>query len=138
MTSPDPQRPARLTGTEERPIELIPAEPSTRRDWAVLLGGPVTWFVHFMVVYLVAQAACESAETPDMRFIGTSALSVGVVVATVVAGAVCLAIARVAHVRTRRDRRETIDLATIGLLLAVGSFAAVLAVGVPALVLEPC
>lgn len=37
-----------------------------------------------------------------------------------------------------RSSRVTSDLGFVGLLLAVGSFIGMLAVGVPALVLEPC
>lgn len=127
----------RLTGTSDRPIERIPDQPSTLGDWAVLLGGPAIWISHFMLVYLLAEASCAAVGSDALTFIGDDTLVVLTVVATVIAAAACGTLAWVAWRRTRGGRRDIVDLSRAGLLLAVGSFVGVIAVGAPALVLSP-
>lgn len=121
----------RLTGTEDRPIERIPDNPSTLRDWAVLLGGPAIWISHFMAVYLVAEAGCEGLGLTE------DVVVVFAVVATAVAAMACGFLARVAQRRRSVGQEWKLDLASGGFLLAIGSVMGVLAVGAPALVLTP-
>jgi hypothetical protein len=42
------------------PVDLG-ADRRGRRLWILLLAGPVIWFTHFMVVYLVAEAGCTGS-----------------------------------------------------------------------------
>jgi uncharacterized membrane protein len=127
----------RLTGTEEHPIERIPDEPSTFGRWVVAVGGPAVWITHFMAVYLVAEASCAGLETDEWSFIGEGSVVAFVVAATVVAALACAALAVLARRRMRADDRETVDFATIGFLLSIGSIIGVVAVGAPALFLSP-
>jgi uncharacterized membrane protein len=119
-------------------VEQPPSDRSSIRLWAVLLAGPVIWINHFMVVYLLAEAACAAVDSEDMWFIGSDALVAVTIAATVVAAAACV----FAGWWTRRhatgaEGDESI-LAWAGVLLAIGSLVAVLAVGLPAAVLGPC
>ena len=57
---------------------------------------------------------------------------------TVLAAAASVASASRSFRRFRVESGYVADLALVGLLLAVGSFVGVLAIGVPALVLDPC
>ena len=123
---------------DERPVELPPDTPSTFGVWALVSAGPVVWAVHFLVVYLLAEAACAALETDEMRFIGSGALVATVIAATVVAAVACLAAAGYSWRRSRTGRGDVAHLGFAGTLLALGSFAAVLVVGLPASVLDPC
>lgn len=130
-----------MTGTPDHPIEQIPRDPSTARDWLVMLGGPTIWITHFMVVYLVAEAACVPTASDQYRIFGGSIVAV-TVVATVVAAAGCAGLAWVARLRRRHpDRRGGTgyqsDMAGAGFLLALGGLIGVLAVGAPAAYLSP-
>lgn len=127
----------RLTGTEDRPIERIPDEPSTLGRWVVAVGGPAVWMTHFMVVYLAAEASCAGLATDEWSFISEDALVVLTVVATVVAAVACAALAVVARRRMRADDPDRVDFAFLGFLLSIGSAIGVVAVGAPALVLSP-
>ncbi|MDQ4133989.1 MAG: hypothetical protein M3179_12480 [Actinomycetota bacterium] len=123
-----------------------------RVTWVVFLGGPVIWFTHFMVVYLVAEAGC-TGDGPGLRAFNPPVPSTVTLAATVVAAVGCLAFAVWGHRRwvvaregsaaddpvglsgaDERDRGGT--LAFAGFLLALFSFVAVLFVGFPALVFE--
>lgn len=130
--SPDAPPPAeQLTGTEDRPIERIPDDPNTLRHWGVLLGGPAIWMSHFMVVYLFAEAGCTALDLREGVVVAFT------VVATVIALLACGALAWVARRRMGADAEWTIDFASGGFLLSIGSAFGVLAVGAPALVLSP-
>jgi hypothetical protein len=127
-----------------------------RRDrviWLVFVGGPIVWFTHFMVVYLVAEAGC-TGDGPGLDVFDhpvPTAVSLG---ATAVAGGVCAALAVWGFRRWRAaaatagvgslldgdvddaDGRGT--LAFIGFLLSCLSLVAVLFVGLPAPFLPSC
>ena len=124
-----------------------------RVTWVVFLGGPVIWFVHFMVVYLVAEAGCTGGG-PGLRVFDPPVPAAVTLVATALAAAGCLAFAGwgyrwyvasrhleaaddsgdLSGAHADRDRGGT--LAFAGFLLSLFSFVAVLFVGLPALVLE--
>ena len=55
-TRPGPDGPD--AGTGRRSPWTSPATAAARVVWVVFLGGPVIWFAHFMLVYLVAEAGC--------------------------------------------------------------------------------
>ena len=131
MTAPD-------SASGERPVEVPPETPSSAPLWLPLLAGPVIWIVHFVAVYLLAEATCAAGRSAAMRFIGPEALVVAVIFVTVTAAAGTLVVALRAWRRSRHTEGDVGLLAKTGLLLALGSFAAVVIVGVPALVLSPC
>lgn len=54
--------------------------------WFGLLGGPIIYSVHFLTVYLLAEAACM-ADLLRYRLLGLEAISFWVVVLTLVAAA---------------------------------------------------
>lgn len=127
-------------------------------------AGPVTWFVHFMVVYLVAEAGC-TGDGPGFDVFDPPVPVVTTIVATVVAVAIC-AMAAVWGWRRWRSSVRSIEnahpeadasdgvpgstadafdagqrsasLAFAGALLSLFSIVAVLFTGAPALVLGPC
>lgn len=125
----------------------------TRIGWVVFLGGPVIWFLHFMVVYLVAEAGCTGGG-PGLRAFNPPVPAAVTLVATAVAAVGCLAFAAWARRRWIAARHGTAaddpgvlsgdheeyerggSLAFAGLLLALFSFVSVLFVGLPALVFE--
>lgn len=134
MSHPDPTR------REEIPVDA-PNEPavwtrSTVRFWAVLLAGPVIWVVHFAVVYLAAEAACTPTVASRWPAVGEDSLRGFVVVATVVAGLACVAAVFVAWRAMREPDASPLHRASV--VLAIGSFLSVIAVGAPVLVLGPC
>ncbi len=147
------------TSTGGTPVAVdVTADHQARRTWVVLLGGPVVWFGHFMVVYLVAEAGC-TGDGPGLDLFDPPVPVVTTAAATVVAAFACLAVAVWAWRRWRAaapdDPHAASDVAApdpgeptthdaggalsrIALLLAVLSLVAVLFVGVPALWLGPC
>ncbi|HWC10750.1 MAG TPA: hypothetical protein VG455_05955 [Acidimicrobiales bacterium] len=142
------------TASDGTPVAVdVSRDRLTRVGWVVLLGGPVIWFSHFMLVYLVAEAGCTGGG-PGLRAFDPPVPSAVTMAATAVAAVGCLAFAVWAHRRwiaTRdgpaaddpgglsgaheeQDRGGTLAFAS--LLLSLFSFVAVLFVGLPALVLE--
>lgn len=106
-----------------------------KRLMLLLMWAPAVWIVFFWVVYLVAEVAC--LDQPIGTSIGDSALITFVVVSTAVA------LAGVGSVLPWARRPAAESDGDEGLrptvLLLVGCFVlAVVAVGVPALVLDPC
>lgn len=101
----------------------------------LLLWAPAAWIVYFWVVYLAAEVVCVG------RPFG-AAVDDGGLVAFVVAATVVAAIAVAGWLRwIRRSASGPAATRTARLIatLLVGCFVlAVLAVGVPALVLDPC
>jgi hypothetical protein len=126
-----------------------------RSTWVVFLAGPVTWFIHFMVVYLAVEAGC-TGEGPGLRLFNPPVSDTVTLAATAVAAIACLGFAGWAHTRWRasasepaaeergdlsaesdiRDRGGSLVFA--GLLLSLLSVVAILFVGLPALVLPAC
>lgn len=121
--------------TLEHPHEpTVPAR-SSIGVWVALLGGPVVWFAHFMVVYLVAEAVCTPSMVGAEQPWSDAALIGFVVAATVVAVCLCGAVGLHAWKRVDADERT---LRAAGVALAIGSAATVIAVGIPAVLLGPC
>lgn len=130
MTTTEPTR----KPTAEEP----PDSPSTIRVWALLLAGPVLWISHFMVVYLFAEAACAARESDDLPFFGTGAIAASVVGSTIVAAGLTAAATLASWRGARRGGEDAWTLGLAGVLLGVLSIIAILAVGLPALAVEPC
>ncbi|HEU5084965.1 MAG TPA: hypothetical protein VFU14_16610 [Acidimicrobiales bacterium] len=130
MSATDPASP--------RIAEEPPDNPSTIRLWVLLLAGPVLWIGHFMVVYLFAEAACAARESDDIPFFGTGAI-VTIVVASTLVAAGLTALATVAAWRGTRGREaDATAMGWAGVLLGALSIVAILAVGLPALAIDPC
>ena len=127
----------------------------TRIIWVVFLAGPVLWFAHFMVVYLVVEAGCTGGG-PGLAVFDPPVPTVVTLAATAVAAFASLWCAVWGYRRWRRsthapaaDAAEDLSadfeqgdrdgsLAFAGFLLSSLSFVAVLLVGLPALVLPAC
>lgn len=106
-----------------------------KRLMLLLMWAPAVWIIFFWVVYLVAEVAC--VDQPIGTSIGDSALIAFVIVSTAVA------LAGVGSVLPWARRRGAEAGGDEGLrltvILLVGCFIlAIVAVGVPALVLDPC
>jgi hypothetical protein len=131
------------------PVDIA-RDREARTVWVVLLAGPVLWFAHFMLVYLVAEAGC-TGEGTGLRLFDPPVPAVTTVVATVVAAVACLGTMAWGLRWWRRDRDRRGDpgytaqefsafasLAFVGALLSGLSFLAVLFVGVSGVVFTGC
>lgn len=130
------------------PVDLA-RDRESRTVWLVFLAGPLLWFAHFMLVYLVAEAGCTGEGTGLTAF-DPPVPAVTTVVATVLFAAGCLAATvwglrwwRRGHTPTRaRDSAAEssafASLAFVGALLSALSFLAVLFVGVAGVVFTGC
>jgi len=144
----------RHTGPSGTPVAVdVSRDRVARRTWIVFLAGPVTWFVHFMVVYLIAEAGCTGGG-PGLDALNPPVPAAATLVATAVAALVCLASSRAGYRRWRTSQRGVAAdqaaglagslperdrggaLAFAGLLLSLFSFVSVLFVGFPALVFK--
>jgi hypothetical protein len=121
----------------------------------VFLAGPVIWSVHFLLVYLVAEAGC-TGDGPGLELFDPPVPTVVTLAATAVAAVASLASAAWGYRRWRpathepaadeagdlsgalADRNRGGTLAFAGFLLSSLSFVTVLFVGLPALVLPAC
>lgn len=142
------------TGASGTPVAVdLSGDRLARTTWAVFLAGPVIWFTHFMVVYLVAEAGC-TGDGPGLDAFDPPVPAAATLIATGVAALACLSAARWAYRRghgaqpavpadeadgrsgpfAERDHRD--PRAFAGFLLSSFSFLAVLFVGLPALVFQ--
>lgn len=122
-------------GNETDAMSPLSQRPWSGPLWAALLAGPVIWGLHFAVVYLAAEVACRGS--------GSWSWDDGMATAvTVMATVVAVVAIGVAALMTERLRRRTApmhhELVVVGLALDALFALSVLAVGIPALVLEPC
>ena len=125
----------------------------SRRLWVQLLAGPILWSVHFLVSYLIVEAACQSGW--GFTLLGMSGLSFLVIVLTVLAvlGTVFFAFKSYRGWRSFHGERGLQDqfrdysgwfegpvdfMYFSGLLLSVLFAIVILMVGLPALFLQPC
>ena len=144
----------RYTAADGSPVAVdVSRDRLARVTWVVFLGGPVIWFTHFMVVYLVTEAGC-SGDGRGLELFDPPVPATTTLAATAVAALGCLAFGAWAYRRWQRARTgpaadEAAELAGlmpetdrggsldfIGFLLALFSFVSVLFVGLPALVFE--
>lgn len=122
--------------------------------WGVFLAGPLIWFSHFMVVYLIVEAGC-TGDGPGLRLFDPPVPEVATLLATAAAAGACLGFAAWAHRRWREATPTPAEgdallsggthdgdvegrLAFAGLLLSLLFFVAVLFVGLPAFFLPAC
>jgi hypothetical protein len=142
------------TGVSGTPFAVdVSADRQDRIIWVAFLAGPVLWFTHFMIVYLVAEAGCtgggpglEVFDPPVPKAVTAAATAVGAT-ATILAAAWN-------HRRWRADPQRTDQpanltgepsdgtgrgpLAFAGLLLAGLSTVAILFQGLLGLFLPAC
>lgn len=139
-----------LTAPEGTPVAVdITRDLRARDTWVVLLAGPVIWFAHFMVVYMVAEAGCTGSG-PGLHLLDPPVPATVTVVATIIAVVACLGFAGWSFRRSRTGipdgeaddevaaRGRHRELAFVGMLLSLLSALAVLFVGAPALVFTGC
>lgn len=140
----EPGRPLSVHELDAR--EPVVDRPGSKVIWRHLLTGPIIWFVHFMVVYLVGEDVCQNVRTDAAgRGWGESELIAFVVAVTAVAVVLCLVMAYVSWRALPRDAdgdREPIGpdnrLTAAGIALSLGSALTVLAVGLPVIWVGPC
>ena len=96
-----------MTGPSGTPVAVdVTRDRRARPIWVALLAGPVIWFAHFMLVYMVAEAGCTGGG-PGLRLFAPPVPTVVTIVATVLAAGACLAAAVWALRRwQRRDDRS--------------------------------
>lgn len=125
------------------PVDVT-VDPRARTTVVVFLAGPVILIVHFMVVYLVVEAGC-TGNGPGLELFDPPVPAVVTLVATALAAIASCAAAWWGYRRWRSapsgEREELVDhkpLGFVGFLMSLLSLVTVLAVGLPALVLDAC
>jgi hypothetical protein len=115
----------------------------------MFVAGPIIWSVHFMVVYLVAEAGC-TGDGPGLELFDAPVPTVVTLVATAVAAVACLAAAAWSHRRWRMNQRLPVresgleapdqggNLAFAGFLMSLLGVVTVLFVGLPVMALPAC
>jgi len=135
--------------------EIVPTrqETSSRMLWIQLLAGPVLWSVHFLLSYILVEAACQAGWS--FNILGMSGLSFIVIVLTLLAviGSGLFALKSYRGWRDRHAERSlrdelressswfegTVDFMYFsGFLLSVLFTVTILMVGLPAFFLQPC
>jgi membrane protein implicated in regulation of membrane protease activity len=119
--------------------------PGGARHWFALLGASVAWATHFMVCYLLIEAAC-AAGWQGRTLLGLNGVAAAVLLTTLLTLPVAIASALVARRVPRRggeaaddDAQETdAYLGRAGLLLGALFSLVIVAESIPALVLAPC
>jgi hypothetical protein len=142
-----PVEPETVTAAKGTPAAVdVTVDPRARTTVVALLAGPVILIVHFLVVYLVAEAGC----TGDGEGLDIFDPPVPTVATTVATAAAVVAAAASAWWNYRRWRpgtgskapaNELVDrrpLAFVGFAMSVLTVFTVLLVGVPALLLQAC
>lgn len=132
------------------------ASPEERRRFLTLAGlflaGPSIWLAHFFLVYLLAEAFCTAGG--NLRILALPVVSAVTLLATALAVGAAAVTTLLAHRRWRRsltpspathddlssetERGHDKDLALAGVLLGILFIVAILFVGLPAAVLNPC
>ena len=84
-----------------------PPRRQTARPWLLMLAGPVIGLVHFLVVYLGAEAACAGSDDDA----DVSRLRVVIVISTILAVAISVAAAWSSAALYREDDRVARDTA---------------------------
>lgn len=147
--------PAEGAGTPV-PVDLS-EDRQARQIWIVFVGGPIIWFAHFMLVYLIAEAGC-TGDGPGLSIFDPPVPVTATLVATVVAIAGCATVAargfrgwRASNLELARapddvedlagefdDDRRRGTLSFAGFILSAFSVLAVLFTATPAVMLGPC
>jgi hypothetical protein len=116
------------------------------RHWFALLGASVAWATHFMVSYLLIEAAC-AAGWQQRAPLGLNGVAAAVLLTTLLTLPVAVASALVARRNLQRgaaaeagEDAADVDayLGRAGLLLGALFSLVILAESIPALVLAPC
>lgn len=116
--------------------------PRTAAGWPVLLlSGPVIWYLHFWLVYLLAEAGCAPARgRPAPESLTWVTVTVLAVTAAAVGFIVWLTMRAWHRWRARKGEGDSLvgHLAFIGFLLGLLFAFGTLLVGISAAVLPPC
>jgi len=131
----------------------VEVDPRARSAFAVLLAGPVILIVHFLVVYLVAEAGC-TGDGQGLDVFDPPVPTIATVVVTAVAAVASCASALWGYRRWRSGGpaegarppghppadhlADRAPVGFVGFVLSMLSLVTVLVVGVPALLLEAC
>lgn len=149
--APEPENPSgagATTASSGTPLPVdFSADRRTRITWVALLGGPVVWFAHFMVVYLIVEAGCTGSG-PGLNLFNPPVPAITTLAFTAAAILVCLGLAgwafrewRAGQSRPNPDGEiEDVDssMGFAGFLLSLFAAIAIAFVGLPALVLPAC
>jgi hypothetical protein len=117
-----------------------PTGRSSAATWVMLLAGPVIWYVYFWLVYLLAEGVCRVGGL-DFEFMGMTGLSFVTIAVTAGASTLTVISALRSYSSWRKGPRDGsgyLGMAFAGLVLSGIFLLAVLATGLPALVLRPC
>lgn len=132
------------------------ASPEARRRFLTLAGlflaGPSIWMVHFLVVYLLAEVFCAADVDAEIRSLPVLSVVTLVLTLVAVAGAAVTTVLafrrwrRAAsdasvddgHQRSASSGEHDAELALAGFLLGTFFIVAILFVGLPAAILDPC
>ncbi len=143
------------TAVEGTPTAVdVSRDRRSRTTIAMFLAGPVIWSVHFMLVYLIVEAAC-TGDGPGLQVFDPPVPTVVTLAATIVAALACLAAAGWSYRRWRASQHglaneaerpsgeddehdNRASLAFAGFVLSLLGVVTVLLVGLPALVLPAC
>jgi hypothetical protein len=135
------------------PVDVARDRPA-RVYWVVVLAGPVIWFVHFLIVYVAAEAGC-TGDGPGLDLFDPPVPTILTLAATAAAVLACAAFgvwgyrwwslrrhasgaAAGDHAEDASDVQNRASAGFAGLLLSSLSFFSILLVGVPAIFLRPC
>lgn len=119
-----------------RPVDTSSA-PGALPTTALFLAGPVILTVHFLLVYLVAEAGC-TGDGPGLDLFDPPVPRIVALVATGVAAVACLVTSLLALLPVRRARGRDTGLLLVGAMLSALGFVTVLFVGLPAAFLGSC
>jgi hypothetical protein len=150
---PSPSEGSRTAG-EGTPFAVdVSRDRGARWALAMFVSGPVIWSVHFMLVYLAAEAGC-TGDGPGLALFDPPVPKLVTLAATAAAAAAALACGAWSYRRWRasehvadeaadraaglQDRDRGGTLAFAGFLLSLLSVVTILFVGLPALVLPSC
>lgn len=117
----------------------------SRALWFGLLTGPVVYSLHFLIVYLLVEAACR-ARLPTFTVLGLDSISIGVAIATLIAALITGFSTYSAYHSWRRARpsrqgqHENYSslMGLVGLWLSGFFTIVILLTGLPALFLVVC
>lgn len=115
--------------------------PRPAESAVLFLAGPVIWYLHFWLVYLLAEAGCVAGTdlaSETMWSSQTKWLTVAIIATTAAAVALTAWFTLRAWRRWRTAQPSQGTLAFGGFVMGLLFMLAILMVGMPALVMPPC
>jgi hypothetical protein len=117
--------------------DRIAKEPWNWPFWAGLLGGPMAWSLHFLLVYGLSEGLCASGGTAATLF-GWPLLNGAVLLATLVAALATFACLLVSRRTIGAEPERTTYMRQIGLFSSALFLFVILFEGLIVLVVPPC